>query len=115
MMSSEHPDLLLTTSPFVKDPADASWIMWQVNYALIPVAVAAIWYFGLAALLVMAAGILGALSMEFAVMKMAPEFPGKMLDGSALLTGLLLALTLPPGIPLWLAFVGGAVSIGLVS
>jgi len=51
--------------------------------------------------------------MEFAVLKMASGFPGKILDGSALLTGLLLALTLPPGIPLWMAFVGGAVSIGL--
>jgi len=113
MMSREHPDLLLTTSPFVKDPADASWIMWQVNFALMPIAAAAFWYFGLAALLVMTAGILGAMSMEFAVLKMASGFPGKILDGSALLTGLLLALTLPPGIPLWMAFVGGAVSIGL--
>ena len=36
-----------------------------------------------------------------------------MRDGSGLLTGLLLGLTLPPGLPLWMAFLGGVVSIGL--
>jgi electron transport complex protein RnfD len=33
-------------------------------------------------------------------------------DGSALITGILLGLTLPPGIPLWMAFLGGAFGIG---
>jgi electron transport complex protein RnfD len=34
-------------------------------------------------------------------------------DGSALLTGLLLGLILPPAIPLWIAFLGGVVAVGL--
>jgi electron transport complex protein RnfD len=113
MNTAKHPDLLLTTSPFVKDKADTKWIMWQVNFALIPVVLAATWYFGLAALLIIAAASAGALMMEAVVLNLSPKYPGNLRDGSAFLTGLLLALTLPPGTPLWIAFAGGVISIGL--
>ncbi len=113
MSDFSHPDLVLTTSPFVKDPTDTSWIMWQVNIALFPVTLAAIWYYGLSALLIVTASVLGAVLMEALVFSRSPNLPGKLKDGSAFLTGLLLALTLPPGIPLWMAFAGGAISIGL--
>jgi len=113
MTIKPHPDLLLTTSPFVKDAQDTHWIMWQVNYALVPIVLAAIWFYGLSAILVLAAGVLGAAVMEWLVLWKSANAPGSLKDGSAILTGLLLALTLPPGIPLWMAFAGGAISIGL--
>jgi len=113
MSSAPHPDLLLTTSPFVKDPTDTRWIMWQVNLALFPVAAAAIWFYGLAGLLIMVASCAGAMAMEWLALNRSANMPGGLGDGSAFLTGLLLALTLPPGIPLWMAFAGGAISIGL--
>jgi len=113
MSMTKHPDLLLTTSPFVKDKADTKWIMWQVNFALIPVVMAAVWYFGLTALLIIAAASVGAMSMEAFVDRVLPSYQGNLRDGSAFLTGLLLALTLPPGTPLWIAFAGGVISIGL--
>ena len=52
---TEKPDLLLTTSPFLKQEGDTAFIMWQVNYALIPVVAASVYFFGIAALLITAA------------------------------------------------------------
>ena len=110
-MSVQTPKLLLTTSPFLKQQEDTAWIMWQVNYALIPVVLAAVFYFGLHALLVTAACVAGAILPEWLIQRTT----GKKLlkDGTAVITGVLLALTLPPSIPLWMAFTGGFTAITL--
>lgn len=113
MMDRAHPDLLLTTSPFIKDPTDTRWIMWQVNLALVPVTFAAMWYYGLASILILATSILGAVSTEAFLKRRIHNLPGGLSDGSAVLTGWLIGLTLPPSVPLWIAFIGGVISIGL--
>lgn len=86
--------------------------MWEVVFTLIPVFLAAFYYFGLSALLVSLAAIAGCLLTEWLVGRGKGQ-ESSLYDGSALITGLLLALTLPPGFPLWMAFVGGVVSIGM--
>jgi electron transport complex protein RnfD len=81
--------------------------MWTVVATLIPIVAAASYFFGISALLVVAASTLGALLTE--------RFFGRsrtLWDGSATITGILLGLTLPAGMPLWMAFVGGAIAIG---
>ena len=113
MMDRAHPDLLLTTSPFIKDPTDTRWIMWQVNLALLPVTLAAVWYYGLASILILTASILGAVGTEAFLKRKIRNLPGGLSDGSAVLTGWLIGLTLPPSVPLWIAFAGGVISIGL--
>jgi electron transport complex protein RnfD len=85
--------------------------MLEVNLTLIPVIACAAWFFGVGALLVLGAATLGAVATEW-LFGGRPR--GKTLrDNTAVLTGLLLGLTLPPGLPLWMAFVGGVVGIGL--
>jgi electron transport complex protein RnfD len=108
-----QPELILTTSPFIKDRASTRWIMWQVNLALAPVVAAAFWYYGLAAILILLVSTGGAVLTERLAQARTANMPGNLGDGSAALTGLLVGLTLPPGIPLWMAFVGGVVAIGL--
>ncbi len=110
-MSAQTPNLLLTTSPFLKQREDTRWIMWQVNYSLIPVVLAAVFYFGVHALLVLAACLAGALLPEWLAGRTSRHATLK--DGSAAITGVLLALTLPPGIPLWMAFIGGFIGVAL--
>lgn len=113
-MKEEAPKLLLTTSPFLKPREDTPFIMWQVNLALAPVALAATYYFGLSALLIMLACIAGVALPEWLHNRLQGRRGAASLrDGSAVITGLLLALTLPPGLPLWMAFVGGVIGIGL--
>lgn len=110
-MNKPTPTLLLTTSPFLKDRVDTAWIMWQVNVSLVPVVLVAFYFFGVSALLVIAAAAAGAVLPEWALGRARGRTTIR--DGSAVITGVLLGLTLPPGLPLWMAFVGGAVAIGI--
>jgi electron transport complex protein RnfD len=100
------PRLLVTASPHLKGPASTPTIMWNVVGSLVPVIITAGYFFGFGALLVIAAATLGATLTEVAF-----GAKGSLSDGSAAITGLLLGLTLPPGFPLWMAFLGGIVGI----
>lgn len=101
------PRWLVTASPHLGSPESTPRIMWSVVLSLVPICVAAIYFFGPSALLVLAASCLGALLTERVFGKR-----GTLGDGTAIITGLLLGLTLPAGIPLWMAFVGGVFGIG---
>jgi len=86
--------------------------MWEVVYTLIPVFLVSFYFFGLSALMITLATIAGCVVTEYYFT--ASEVRGRTIkDGSALITGMLLALTLPPGLPLWMAFLGGVVAIGM--
>jgi electron transport complex protein RnfD len=104
----EKPRFELTASPHIKGPDSTPRIMWSVVGSLAPVIFAAIWYFGPSAVLVIAAATLGCVLTERVF-----GAGGTLRDGSAVITGLLLGLTLPAGIPLWMAFLGGIFAIGL--
>ena len=101
------PRLHLAPSPHIHSPDSTPRIMWTVVATLVPVIAASTWFFGLSALLVLAAAALGCLLVERTLGER-----GSIGDGSAVITGLLLGLTLPAGIPLWMAFLGGAFAIG---
>lgn len=102
------PALELTPTPHLKAPDSTARIMWTVVATLMPLALASVWFFGLGALLVILAATGGAVGTERAF---GPG--GTLRDGSAAITGLLLGLTLPPSFPLWMAFTGGVVAIGI--
>ncbi len=101
------PRLLVHTSPFLGSSVDTPRLMREVIYALVPTVLAATWFFGISAILVMGAATAGAMLTEWFFYRRTLG------DASALLTGLLLGLTLPPGLPLWMAFLGGVTAIGL--
>lgn len=102
------PSLLITASPHLGAGASTPQIMWNVVASLAPIVAAAAWFFGPSAVLVVAAATAGALATEHLFGKR-----GTLGDGSAAITGILLGLTLPAGLPLWMAFVGGAFGIGI--
>ena len=99
--------LLIAASPHLAPIDSTPRIMWSVVASLVPIIGASIWFFGPSALLVLAAATLGAVVSERLFGKSESLW-----DGSAVITGLLLGLTLPAGLPLWMAFVGGAFGIG---
>lgn len=111
-MMARSSSINITTAPFLRTERSTNRIMFEVMLSLIPIMLAAMWYFGISALLVVAASVLGAAGAEYAFMTERKGL-GTLRDGSALLTGLLLGLTLPPALPLWMAFLGGAVGIAL--
>ena len=98
--------LIVSTSPHIRSKANTRNIMLMVIIALAPICVYSLVVFGLSALWVFLASIGGALLGEY-LMQKGRRLPVTLDDGSALLTGLLLALTLPPTLPWWIAAVGG--------
>ncbi len=93
----------LTASPHVRSDDSTVKIMWSVVLSLLPVIAASIWFFGPSAFFVLLASTAGCLVTE----RLFGSHRGSLADGSAMITGLLLGLTLPPGFPLWMAFLGG--------
>ena len=104
----KSPSLVVTASPHLKAPASTPVIMWTVVFSMLPIVAAAFYFFGISALLVIAASCVGALGAEATLGSRQT-----LADGSALITGILLGLTLPASLPLWMAAIGGFVSIAL--
>jgi len=80
---------------------------------LLPVIAAATFFFGLSALLLITVSVMACLITERMFTKTRQQEASSLKDGSAVITGILLALTLPPGFPLWMAFIGGVAAIGM--
>lgn len=102
--------LTLTTSPHLHSDESVPDIMRQVIWALIPAIGAAVYFFGLRALLLLTVCSGACLLSEHICQKLRKQ-ETTIGDGSALITGILLALILPPAIPLWAAALGAVVAI----
>lgn len=97
--------LELRSSPHATSGRSVESIMWNVVGALVPTALFAIWAFGLQAAAVIVTGIASCAATEAVLGRNASR--STLRDGSVVITGLLLALTLPPSLPLWIVAVGG--------
>ncbi|MGD8568424.1 MAG: RnfABCDGE type electron transport complex subunit D [Gammaproteobacteria bacterium] len=100
------------SSPHIKSGYSVDTIMRHVVYALLPVAAFAVYSFGLAALLVLATSVISCLATEHLLAKQYNQ-SSTIGDWSAVITGIIYALTLPPGLPLWMVFMGGVIGIAL--
>jgi len=105
-----HPKLTASVGPHIKGGESVEVIMWTVSAALLPAAVVSVYLFGLPALEVLAVSIVSAMAFEYFTQKAMGVKP-TITDGSAFLTGLLLAMNLPAGVPLYLPVAGSAVAI----
>lgn len=105
--------LNVSASPHVRSNVSTKSIMRDVVIALIPATVFGIYNFGLHALLLIAATIAACVLTEYLYQKFMkrPILAG---DYSAIVTGLLLALNLPPEMPVWIAIIGGVFAILIV-
>jgi len=111
-LTDQPPRLEITTAPFSQTGMSTRRVMYEVVVPTLIVVGVASWQFGITALLVTLCTVAGAVLTEWLFLTDRRGL-GSLKDGSALLTGILLALTLPPSIPLWMAFLGGAVGVGL--
>jgi electron transport complex protein RnfD len=100
-----------STSPHVKSTTSVERIMYLVIIALLFPTAGAVYFFGVYVIFIVATAIITALLVEY-ISKMLRKRPFVM-DGSAIITGLLLALILPPRIPLWAVAIGAGVSIAI--
>ena len=100
------PRLYLSTWPHLLDADTVPRIMYQVILALLPGALVGVYVFGMAALNVILLCVATCVATEWAIQRLSGR-PVTVADGSAALTGLLLAMTLPPGVPWWISVIGG--------
>ena len=106
-VATERP-LVVAAAPHLAGRDSVATIMWNVVGSLVPLVIASAWFFGISALLVVLASVAGAVLTEHYLGRR-----GTLADGSAAITGILLGLTLPAGMPLWMAAFGGAFAIGI--
>lgn len=106
-------NLRLSTGPHYLSRESTQTLMLDVLIALVPTTAAGIYLFGIKAAWVLAVAVISALLSEYAFQKLAKR-PVRVMDLSAVVTGLILGLNLPAEAPLWLPAIGSAVAIILV-
>ena len=106
-------NLRLSIAPHIRSGETTSRLMLNVIIALVPCAIAGIYNFGVNALVVLAVSMVTAVAAEYLFQVIARR-PVRVGDLSALVTGLILGLNLPPTAPWWMAMVGSAFAIIIV-
>lgn len=99
--------LVASSSPHIRSPETVKGIMTDVLIALFPATLAGVIFFGYSALITIILGVLAAMVTEALVLKEKNIYG----DGSAAVTGLLLALILPPAAPWWAVIFGSVAAI----
>lgn len=99
-------------SPHIRDSDTTTRIMGWVILALLPLTAYSVYVCGWSAVVTIGFSILGAVAAEYVIQRVR-RMHVTLYDLSAVLTGLLLALTLPPRLPFWMPLIGGAVAIAL--
>ena len=105
--------LFVSSSPHVRNKITTQNLMFDVAIAMIPASVYGVWQFGMHALLVLIATVVSCVLSEYVYEKLMKK-PITVSDGSAVVTGMILALNMPPEIPVWIPFLGGIFAIIVV-
>ena len=105
--------LNVSSSPHVRNKITTQNLMFDVAIAMIPASVYGVWQFGMHALLVLIATVVSCVLSEYVYEKLMKK-PITVSDGSAVGTGMILALNMPPEIPVWIPFLGGIFAIIVV-
>ena len=100
----------VSASPHIRCDESISKIMWNVNLALAPAAIFAVFYFGFPALINIIVGGVSAVAFEYLVQKYRKK-KITAFDGSAFLTGLLLAMSVSPSLPPYMMVIGSFIAI----
>lgn len=102
--------LTVASSPHIRGDFKSSRIMFDVMLALVPAMVVGIWMHGFRSLVVTLVSIASCVCLEW-LYSVVTKTRNTVIDGSALVTGMLLAMTLPATVPYWLVVVGAAFAI----
>lgn len=102
--------LKVSASPYIRSEESIEKIMYSVVLALLPATLTSIYFFGIRALFINILAVFSCMLFQFFVDKITKREP-TYLDGSAVVTGLLLGLNLPSSIPYWMVVLGSFVAI----
>ncbi len=105
--------LIISPAPHIHGGDSVSKNMTGVIIALVPALLVGFYFFGLGALIVTATAIISCIIFEYLIQRFILKGENSVMDGSAALTGLLLAMNLPSNIPVWMVIIGSLVAIGI--
>ena len=100
-------------SPHVHGEYSTPKIMYGVVIAMVPAILVSIWFFGIDAVRVLVLAIAASIFFEWVIQKYLMKETSTIADGSALVTGILLAFNVPSNLPSWMVIIGALVAIGM--
>ena len=106
-------NFIISPSPHVHGGDSIEKNMYGVLIALVPTFIFSIVFFGLGAILVTLTSVVACLVFEYVIQKYLMKQRPTIWDGSAIITGVLLAFNLPSSLPLWIVVIGALVAIGI--
>jgi electron transport complex protein RnfD len=105
--------LNVSPSPHQQSPETTRKLMYGVVIALLPALAASIYYFGVGAIIVTLTSVLSCVAVEYVVSKYILKVKPSISDGSAIVTGLLLAFNVPSNLPVHVIVIGAIIAIGV--
>jgi electron transport complex protein RnfD len=111
--TKETGTLHISNAPHISTGQSVPLIMWTVVAALMPAAIYSVYIFGLNSLVLLLSGVIAAVAAE-AVFQLGMKGPLSVSDGSAVITGLLVAMNVPPAAPWWIVAIGSFFAIIIV-
>jgi electron transport complex protein RnfD len=105
--------LLVSAAPHIHTNRTAKKLMYDVVLALIPAFLVSLYIFGISAFIATAIAVISCLFFEYVIQRFILKTAVTISDGSALITGILLAFNLPSNLPVWMIIVGSLVAIGV--
>ena len=105
--------LYVSPSPHIHGCDSISKNMYGVLIALVPAFLVSLYFFGLGALIVTAVSVFFCVLFEYVIQKFLMKKEPTIYDGSAILTGVLLAFNLPSNLPIWIIAIGALAAIGI--
>ncbi|RKN83240.1 RnfABCDGE type electron transport complex subunit D [Ulvibacterium marinum] len=109
----DSPPIVISASPHVHSDRTSKRIMYDVVIAMVPAFLVSLYVFGINAFIATATAVVSCLLFEYLIQKYLLKAEITIADGSALITGILLAFNLPAGLPIWMIIVGSLVAIGI--
>ena len=105
--------LYVSPSPHIHGGDSISKNMYGVLIALVPAFLVSLYFFGLGALIVTVVSVFFCVLFEYLIQKFLMKKEPTIYDGSAILTGVLLAFNLPSNLPIWIIAIGALAAIGI--
>ena len=105
--------LLISPSPHIHSGDSIERNMYGVLIALIPAFICSVLFFGISAIIVTLTSVVACLFFEYVIQKFILKRQPTIWDGSALITGVLLAFNVPSNLPVWIIIIGALVAIGI--
>jgi len=105
--------LIVSPSPHASTRESVPGLMYGVIISLLPALAVSVYYFGIGMVIVTSVSILSCILFEYLIQKFVMKVKPTHMDGSAILTGLLLAFCLPANLPFWMVMIGALVAVGI--